>query len=389
MSLDKRSVTLLITLLLSASVALIADINAHNKVLFSVHMGDIKAGDTYCVGGNPAKDPAGAENIYTRNLQFFNSYRNAAIYLVGDNEWTDCHRTNNGAYNPTERLTYIRGGAGFFNTDQSLGQQTITLTRQSSDAGFELYKENVMWRAGSIIFVGLNQPGSNNNHFRITTASSPLPTDDNEAEYTARNAANIAWIRKAFTNATADSSTRAVVIMQQANVFERFLEANAANVPQYARSGYETFVAELRNQTVAFGKPVVLVGGDTHTVRIDKPLTAVHTIVTGVVTYTRDGQGNIVGYPAHSAATGNAVVTPLTQFNTLTGAAGCAPLSATCVVPTRVQNFTRVEVFGSPDVAWIRAIVDPFDPNVFSFATQTIAGTGHGRDGRTDDEDQK
>src|SRR4051812_10586372 len=101
MSLDKRSATLLVTLLLSASVALIAegnsdrnnqfdfalvgdvpyaptttlgsikvqsypapdydaliaDINAHNKVLFSVHMGDIKAGDTYCVGGNPAKDP--------------------------------------------------------------------------------------------------------------------------------------------------------------------------------------------------------------------------------------------------------------------------------------------------------------------------------------------
>jgi len=54
-----------------------------------------------------------------------------------------------------------------------------------------------------------------------------------------------------------------------------------------------------------------------------------------------------------------------------------------------VQNFTRVEVFGSPDVAWIRAIVDPFDPNVFSFAMQTIAGTGHGRDGRSDDDDQQ
>ena len=369
--------------------ALIADINAHKKVLFSVHMGDIKAGDTWCVGGNPAKDPNGADNIYTKNLQLFNTFRNGAIFLLGDNEWTDCHRTNNGAYNPTERLAYIRGAAGFFATNQSLGQQPITLTRQSSDAGFELYKENVRWRVGGIIFVGLNQPGSNNNHFRITSASSPLPTDDNEAEYTARNAANIDWIRKAFTIANTDSSTRAVVIMQQANVFERFLEANATGVPQYARSGYEAFVAELRDQTIAFGKPVVLVGGDTHTARIDKPLTAVSTVVNGVTTYTRDSQGNVVGYPRHSGATGNAVVTPTTQFNTITGAAGCAPLSATCVVSTRVQNFTRVEVFGSPDVAWIRAIVDPFDPNVFSFAMQTIAGTGHGRDGRSDDEDQQ
>jgi hypothetical protein len=356
-------------------------------VLFTVHMGDIKAGDTWCVGGNPAKDPSGAENIYTKNLELFNSYRKPAVFLLGDNEWTDCHRTNNGAYNPTERLAYIRG-AGFFSTNKSLGQQPMDLIRQSSDSGFELYKENVMWRAGSILFVGLNQPGSNNNHRRITSASNPVPTDDNEAEYNARNAANIQWLRKAFNSATQDSSTRALVIMQQANVFERFLEANAAGVAQYARSGYEAFVAELRNQTVAFGKPVVLVGGDTHTVRIDKPLTAVSTLVNGVPTYTRDSQGNILGYPGHSAVSGSAIVTPTTQFNTVTGAVGCAPLSATCVVSTRVQNFTRVEVFGSPDVAWIRAIVDPFDPNVLSFAMQTIPGTGHGRDGRSDDDDQ-
>jgi hypothetical protein len=368
--------------------ALIADINDHKKVLFTVHMGDIKAGDTWCVGGNPLKDPAGTENVYTKNVQLFNTFQNGLVYLPGDNEWTDCHRTNNGAYNPTERLAYLRGDAGFFSTNQSLGQQPIALTRQSSDAGFELYKENVMWRAGSVIFVGLNQPGSNNNHFRITSASNPLPTDNNEAEYTARNAANIAWIRKAFAMANQDPSTKGVVIMQQANVFERFLETSATGVPQYARSGYEAFVAELRNQTVAFGKPVVLVGGDTHTVRIDKPLTAVSTVIGGVATYTRDGDGNIVGYPRHLAASGNAVVTPTTQFNTVTGAAGCAPLSATCVVSTRIQNFTRVEVFGSPDVAWVRVTIDPFDPNVFSFAMQTIAGTGHGRDGRSDDDDQ-
>ncbi|HTM49365.1 MAG TPA: hypothetical protein VL285_11805, partial [Bryobacteraceae bacterium] len=87
--------------------ALIADINAHNKVAFTVHMGDIKAGDTWCVGGNP-KDPAGMANIYTANLALFNSYANGVVYLPGDNEWTDCHRTNNGAYDPTERLAYLR-----------------------------------------------------------------------------------------------------------------------------------------------------------------------------------------------------------------------------------------------------------------------------------------
>lgn len=33
----------------------------------------------------------------------------------------------------------------------------------------------------------------------------------------------------------------------------------------------------------------------------------------------------------------------------------------------RVDNFTRVETFGSPDVNWLRVVVDPRDPNVFVF----------------------
>jgi hypothetical protein len=138
----------------------------------------------------------------------------------------------------------------------------------------------------------------------------------------------------------------------------------------------------LRNLTIAFGKPVVLVGGDTHTVRIDKPLSALRDASGAYLTFG----GNAVGYPSHSAATGVAVTTPLTMFSMTTGLP-CPTASVSCVLPSRVQNFTRVEVFGSPEVAWIRAIVDPFDPNVISFAMQTIAGTGHGRDGREDDDD--
>jgi hypothetical protein len=366
--------------------AMIADINAHKKVLFTVHMGDIKAGDTWCqsdgtLSKDIPKDALGvpvATNIYTKNVSYFNAYQNASVYLLGDNEWTDCHRTNNGAYSPTERLAYIRNGAGFFNSNLSLGQRPITLTRQSSDAGYELYKENVMWRTGNIIFVGLNQPGSNNNHDRNIGASNPAPTDNSEAEYTARRDANIAWITKAFAAANADPNTKAVVIMQQANVFERFLETGQG----YTRSGYEDFVRVLRNQTIAFGKPVVLVGGDTHTVRIDKPLMAVKDATGAFLNVA----GNTFGYPSHTLATGTGATTPTSLFNNVTGAF-CPVAAPGCVLASRVQNFTRVEVFGSPEVAWIRAVVDPFDPNVFSFATQTIAGTGHGRDGREDDDD--
>ncbi|MGH9721240.1 MAG: hypothetical protein ACRD8O_13575, partial [Bryobacteraceae bacterium] len=287
--------------------------------------------------------------------------------IPGDNEWTDCHRNNNGFYNPQERLGYLR--SVFYPSNLSLGQKSIALTRQAG------YPENVTWRYGNIVFVGLNQPGSNNNHQRNLSGSSlyPMPRDDNETEYASRNAANISWINSAFDAAASDPNTKAVVIMQQANVFERFLEPNQG----YTESGYAAFVTTLRNRTVAFGKPVVLVGGDTHTIRIDKPLTTVTVTPTS-------GSPYLSGYPGH--LTGGAIATPTTLINTVSGAL-CTPAGPTCVAPARVQNFIRVEVFGSPDVAWVRAVVDPFDPNVFSFATQTIPGTGHGRDGRTDDDD--
>lgn len=30
------------------------------------------------------------------------------VYTPGDNEWTDCHRVNNGAYDPLDRLAAVR-----------------------------------------------------------------------------------------------------------------------------------------------------------------------------------------------------------------------------------------------------------------------------------------
>ena len=35
----------------------------------------------------------------------FNNFEAPFIYTPGDNEWTDCHRENNGSFDPIERLT--------------------------------------------------------------------------------------------------------------------------------------------------------------------------------------------------------------------------------------------------------------------------------------------
>ncbi len=52
------------------------------------------------------------------------------MYVPGDNEWTDCHRVNNGGYNALERLDFIR--RTLFNVEQSFGQHKMALEHQGS-----------------------------------------------------------------------------------------------------------------------------------------------------------------------------------------------------------------------------------------------------------------
>ena len=70
---------------------LIAHINSDPSLEFTVHVGDIKAGNTLC-----------EDAVYANNFAYFNSFQNPVIFTPGDNEWTDCHRANNGSFNPLE-----------------------------------------------------------------------------------------------------------------------------------------------------------------------------------------------------------------------------------------------------------------------------------------------
>lgn len=45
-------------------------------------------------------DRLGAQTI-------FDSLDAPTLYSLGDNKWTDCHRTNNGSYDPIERLAFL------------------------------------------------------------------------------------------------------------------------------------------------------------------------------------------------------------------------------------------------------------------------------------------
>ena len=238
---------------------LIAHINSDPSIEFSVHIGDIKAGNTLC-----------EDNVYAANFAYFNSFQNPVIFTPGDNEWTDCHRANNGSIDPLERLELLR--MLFFDGNKSLGQNPIPLFKDLAP-----YVENSIWRQRPAIFVTLHQPGSNNNRSR----TNGLYLDPIDSEYTARNESNMAFLDAVFHLAHFNPQVKLVVIASQANPFERFLEPNQG----YTISGYIDFIEKLRAFVAANpDKNVLYIGGDTHTPRVDHPLTDIYPSPTQLTT---------------------------------------------------------------------------------------------------------
>lgn len=141
---------------------LLNDIN-RNRVAFSIFDGDLQAG-----GDGPCND-----SLYTTSVTNFNKLQRPLIWVPGDNDWTDCWGRYGAAqapyHDPIERLNFER--QLFDSTSQSLGQRTLTLTRESSEGGqYASYSENVRWVYGPVVYIGLNVQGTG------STRASPTPS---------------------------------------------------------------------------------------------------------------------------------------------------------------------------------------------------------------------
>src|SRR5258708_19125591 len=76
--------------------ALIADMNNDHELAFTAFDGDIKDGSSLCT-----------DDQYTSAIDRFNQLQAPTVYVPGDNEWTDCHRLNDGGYKGPERLDHV------------------------------------------------------------------------------------------------------------------------------------------------------------------------------------------------------------------------------------------------------------------------------------------
>ena len=286
------------TALFNAFPARIGQINADPKVRLVVHLGDIKSGSSRCDA-----------SYFDAIRADFDSFEDPLVYTPGDNEWTDCHRANNGGYQPAgpevpgapvvtagpSRLNEIR--RIFFPVPgYTLGRHRREVERQE-----EGLVENVRWNASGVTFGVLNVPGSNNDLVpwfgsAETDALKALQAD----EVATRTAADLRWLKEIFGEAR-EEHAKGVVLGIQADMWD---PAITGDPTQY--SAFTGVVQELARQALRFRGPVLLLNGDSHVYGSDTPLAdpaatnnTIYGVASAVPNLTRvtiDGSGNANDY---------------------------------------------------------------------------------------------
>jgi hypothetical protein len=252
--------------------------------VFTVHVGDFKNGRSRCT-----------DRRLTMIRRYFNDFDAALIYTPGDNEWADCHRWTAGGWDPLDRLALLR--RHYFATSMSLGRAPIRLSRQSDSGKFKKFVENARWSHGGIGFVTAHVVGGYNNSERRDTAA--------RQEFTERDKASSSWISAGFEWAEKAGMKGLVV----------FIHADPLRGRDHDRKVGRPFgqtVAALTEGAVRFKRPVLLVHGDFHEYKLDKPFT--------------DAAGKTI------------------------------------------DNLTRLEVHGSPDVWAVKIDIAPSSPTIFEVA---------------------
>ena len=267
-----------------ATPAFIDSINADPDVSMVLHAGDIHSGKSYCTAA------------YDQTVAgLWKSFKDPLIYTPGDNEWTDCHKVKEGGgvYNPaTGAIDYVldangdpvdyAGGDPVANLDLvrstffarpglSLGKHPMEVRSQAryfdrAHRSDSQYVENVMWEEDGIVYVTVNIPGGSNND-TDPWYGAPSMSAAQQNEVATRTAADLRWIDAGF-NFARRNDAKAVVIMEQADMWD--LDGNpASHIAEYGQ-----FVDRIASGTVAFGKPVLLINGDSHGYLSDNPLAA-------------------------------------------------------------------------------------------------------------------
>jgi hypothetical protein len=339
---------------IEATPAFVEAINRDRKVELVLFAGDIHSGSGYCT-------VAANQTV----LDLWSAFRDPLVYTPGDNEWSDCQKSKEGGGVKNSAGEYVAYAAGhpvanlalvrsmfFPEAGKTLGGRDKRVTSQAqafdpshpSDAE---YVENVMWEQSKVLFVTVNIPGGSNNDDDLwnTAAFGAVRSAPQIQEVAQRTGADLRWLDAAFARAQADGM-KAVLVMEQADMWD--LDGTGPSLAHIAN--YEPFIAKIATLTKDFGKPVLLIDGDSHHYRSDNPLldNAPCVAETGVGTVTAACADD--GYDTHPYYPGG-----VANFHRLTVHGSTFPLEYTRLsVNLRANSATTATTFGP--FSWERVI---------------------------------
>jgi hypothetical protein len=275
-----------------------------------------------CTGAGLNPIPAKSVPGWNQGIfNLFQQFKASVVYTPGDNEWSDCHKTKeftSGA--PLNELAAVRN-LFFPKPGYTLGRRKKEVDSQAKEFESEYptdaqFVENVMWQQSQVVFVTVNVPGSNNDNLPWSGGGNLFLNEAaRQQEVAQRTAADIRWLKRAFEQAQ-EEHAKAVLIGLQADMWDPAAVVAGGD----GLNGYDTIVQTIADLSVQFGRPVLLINGDSHVYGTDKPL-ADPTSATGLIHHTQS-----------------------------------------------VPNLTRITVEGSTAAKeWIRLKVNPNTPEVFSW----------------------
>ena len=138
----------------------------------------------------------------------------------------------------------------------------------------------------------------------------PARSEADDAAAKRRTAAAAAWVRETFAEARSLNASAVVLSFHGNPAFE-------GSVDDPHRLAFEPFITAIEEEVELFGKPVLVAHGDDHVYTVDHPLVR--------------------------RTTGR-----------------------------RLENLTRLQVPGSPEVGWVRVVVNPGAENPFAFDAHVV-----------------
>lgn len=159
------------------------------------------------LGITPTQTPC-EDAVYQHRRNLFERSQHGLMPVPAAPDWADCASTG-APSSALARLTRIR--ELLFQGEFSFGATRLPLVRQSTEARFANFVENMRWEVGDVMFATMNLPAPNN-HFVMAAGRN--------GEFEDRLVANREWLRRIFTHARLQNA-RAVVLFCDANPLAR------------------------------------------------------------------------------------------------------------------------------------------------------------------------